>query len=401
MILEELHQLLLPGSMALLARHCHDDPNAFALSLHGRRDLPVRAIAEQIACRRKAAKKLPSLSLQPLIYTTLSLEQASGERSARYKAGLMGGDRVIDLSGGLGIDALFLASRFREVLYCERDAVLAAIAGHNFRTLGITNITVVVGDSIAFLQHAPDDSFDWIYVDPARREHGGRSAGLKNTSPDVTAQHDLFLRKARKFCVKASPALEISGLERELSSLVSVTVLSVERECKEVLLFCERDSCAAGAPSVRSVCLGKKSDCILDDDPGSAVSRAVADEPGRYLFEPDPAVIKARLSHLLALRYGLKFLNASVDYLTGPEAVAGFPGRTFRIFDRFAYKPLAVKALLKKRGITAASIQRRDFPLSPDVIRKKYQLKECDRTFLFFTRDAAGALLCLHGERLS
>ncbi|NTU50391.1 MAG: hypothetical protein HGA87_05870, partial [Desulfobulbaceae bacterium] len=127
MTFQELQNLLQPDIQALLALHRSDDPAAFAMQFHGRRDLPVRAMAEQLACRQKAVKKLPALSQHNMLYTPLALEQSSGERTAAYKALLLSGKRVIDLSGGLGVDAMFLARVFQEVVYCERDPLLCAV----------------------------------------------------------------------------------------------------------------------------------------------------------------------------------------------------------------------------------------------------------------------------------
>ena len=240
---EELQALFDPDVQELIEKHIGDDPAAFAMKFHDRNGLPVRAIAEQIACRHKAAKKLPNLSLRNLLYTTLSLEQASGERTAHYKSGLeeMAGKKLLDMTGGLGVDSAFFANRFEEVIYVERDEVLAEIASHNFRELGINNITIIRGDSTELLEVSSDNTFDWIFLDPARREKGKRSVSLEDAGPNVVKLHDLLLCKARKLCVKASPALEISALREKLLSLSQVLVLSVDRECKEVLLFCERE----------------------------------------------------------------------------------------------------------------------------------------------------------------
>jgi len=394
MTLDELHSLFDPQVLALIDAHAGDDPAAFSMRFHGRSDLPVRAMAEQIACRKKAAVKLPSLSLFPLLYTRLGLEQASGERAAEWKVSLMKGHRAIDLTGGLGIDTLYLAHRFEHVVSCERDEALARLAEANRRVMGIANVETRIGDSEAILADYADDSFDWVLVDPARREHGGRSAGLEQSSPDVTALHDLMLRKARRVCIKASPALEISGLERLLPALSTVIAVSVDGECKEVLLLLDREREAGRTPEVRAVCLGEATFEIASfgDEPPA---RVVAETPGAWLYEPDAAIIKARLTGELARQLHLEFLNRTVDYLTSARLVERFPGRSFRIEAYRSFRPKSFRKELAELGITNAAIQRRDFPLSVEELRKRYKIGESSERFLFFTKDALGDLVWL------
>jgi hypothetical protein len=391
---DELHALLAPGVLALIDAHAHDDPLAFAMHFHGRKDLPVRAMAEQIACRQKAVKKLPSLSHYPLLYTRLGLEQASGERAAEWKAGLMSGNRIIDLTGGLGIDTIYFSRRFAEVVYCERDTVLAELAEHNRRTIGIANVQTLVGDSARILEGVPDDSFDWVFVDPARREQGGRSVGLEATSPDVVELHDLMLKKATRVCIKASPALEISGLEEKLPNLSSIVVVSVEGECKEILLMLDREHVAGKCPSVRAICLDAGV-FEIGSKKSEPAERVVASAAGGWLYEPDAAIIKARLTGELARNLNLEYLNNSVDYLTSDRLVEPFPGRSFRVEECLPFKPKSFRSELSARGIAKAAIQRRDFPLSVEELRKKYRLGESSEEYLFFTKDASGDLLCL------
>ena len=94
MTLDELQRLLDQEAQSAIHLHQSDDPAAFAMQFHARKDLPVRAMAEQLACRQKAVKKLPTLSQHNLLYTPLALEQSSGERTAAYKAFCMSGKRV-------------------------------------------------------------------------------------------------------------------------------------------------------------------------------------------------------------------------------------------------------------------------------------------------------------------
>ena len=400
MTLAELKNLLNPDIQALLASHYSDDPAAFAMQFHGRKELPIRAMAEQLACRQKAVKKLPTLSQHNLLYTPLALEQSSGERTAAYKASFMSGKWAIDLSGGLGVDTMFLARTFQEVVYCERDSLLCAVVEHNLKVSGVDNVQVKNGDSISLLAEYPEDSFDWIFVDPARREEGRRSVALEAASPDVVASHDLLLRHAQRVCIKASPALEISGLKKLLPALHAIVVVSVDRECKEILLLLERAYPACGLVQVKAVCLNGDSEEITEVAGGNGdVPRVVAAAVKTYLYEPDPAIIKARLSAVLARDSGLQFVNKSVDYLTADRKIEAFPGRSFRVVECVPYKPKSFRAFLERHAITGASIQRRDFPLSTEELRKKYRLLESERAFLFFTRDAAGHPLCIYALR--
>lgn len=394
MTIDEFYRLLDQQVLELIDAHWQDDPADFAMRFHGRRELPVRAIAEQIACRQKAAVKLPSLCCFPLIYTRLSLEQCSGERAAEWKSSLMHGRRAIDLTGGLGIDTLFLARRFEEVISCERDEVLAGLAETNRRTMGVTNVETRIGDSAALLAGYADEAFDWVFVDPARREHGLRSATLEHSSPDVVRLHDLMLRKAPKVCIKASPALETGDLEKSLPSLASIIVISVDGEGKEVLLLLDRAHPVGSKPEVRAVCLGEKVFEISSNAMGST-GRVVAETPGSWLYEPDAAIIKARLTAGLARTMKLEFLNRTVDYLTSERCVERFPGRRFRIEACRPFRPKSIRRELLAFGVSNAAVQRRDFPLSVDALRKRFRIGESSEHFLFFTKDASGGLVWL------
>jgi hypothetical protein len=401
MTIDELHRLLDPRVQKLLAIHADDDPRDFAMRFHGRKDLPVRAMAEQIACRKKALKKLSSLSAYGLIYTSLALEQCTSEQVAAYRASFMDGARLIDMSGGLGIDTMQLSGRFGSIDYFERDEVLCAAAAYNFKKAGTSNVEVHHADSVEFLASCDDDRFDWIFVDPARREQGRRSVGLQSASPDVTIIHDLMLRKAPKVCIKASPALEVKGLEILLPSLSLVAAVSLDGECREQFLLLERGHSRGSRPERKAVCLGQGPPGIIEIKEDTGAGRVVAGSVRCYLFEPDPAIIKTGLASTVAAGSGMEFVNGTVDYLTADFLPEQFPGRSFEVVDVVPFKPKSFRAFLEKHrlDVAGASVQRRDFPLSPDEIRKKFRIGENGRAFLFFTRESGGSLICIYGLR--
>ena len=139
---------------------------AFELS---KSDLPKGFILNQINGKQKAKLKLPFLfDNQEILYPSkLSMEQASSELTARFKASLVKGEVLIDLTGGFGIDDYFFAHHFKQVYHCELNKELSETVTHNMKVLAQNNVECLHGNSLDLLKDI--NSIDVIYVDPARR----------------------------------------------------------------------------------------------------------------------------------------------------------------------------------------------------------------------------------------
>src|SRR5687768_11615180 len=122
-----------PAELQYITDNAFGDPARLMLQAGRHPDLPVPLLVQQIQARQKARFKLPTWYEHPQIRypANLSVEQASSEKTAAYKAGLVEGDTLVDLTGGFGIDSFFFARRFRTVLYVERQAELARVAAYN------------------------------------------------------------------------------------------------------------------------------------------------------------------------------------------------------------------------------------------------------------------------------
>ena len=159
---EQYRLLLTPEVRHTVEEQIGRDPAAIALD----KRIPHAAlVATQVKYLARARTKLPSYYEARCILPPLAFEQASSEACAARKS--CSGNTVLDLTCGLGVDALYLSKRFREVITLERDATLAAVAEENFRRLGATNIRVINSSAEAFLASTLDH-FDWIYADPDR-----------------------------------------------------------------------------------------------------------------------------------------------------------------------------------------------------------------------------------------
>lgn len=392
----ELEELLKEKPQEFIREHLGDDPEVLALRFGGSGSLPIRAIAEQIRCIKKAGSKLPGLSKHPLIYERTALEQASSEFTASYKAGLFKGNRLIDLTGGLGIDDIFFSGSFSEVIYCEQNPLLSKIFRHNLNLLGIKNISVMEGDSTQLLQSFADNYFSLIYADPARRDENRRFIGLRNCSPDVVELMPLMLKKSDRVLIKASPAIELEEVKRQFTNLREFTVVSVDGECREVLLNFQRE---AGSIVIRAVMISSASGAqrTFAASSLSPVEKNIVPEVLHWFYEPDSAVIKSRLTAMLAEEFSLQFVNSSVDFLTSSELRSDFPGRIFEVKKVLPYKLKEIKHYLNFEGITSANISRRDFPDPPEKIRKLLKLKDGGMDYLFFTKDTSArpiAIFC-------
>jgi len=243
-----------PAEKDFVQSHLHANVSALALQLGRFRDLNASTVLKQISGFQAIEHKIPSWYAQAdlLFPQSLSLEQCSSEATARYKAqivaGLEGVSSLADLTGGFGVDCAFMAHGLPAVLYVERQEALCAVAGHNFNVLGLSQIEVMQGDGLNILNGFAEASlqnaaffkkpFDLIFLDPARRDHkGGKVVALSDCEPDLTQIKSVLLASARYVLVKLSPMLDISLALKSLPETISVHVVSVDGECKELLFL--------------------------------------------------------------------------------------------------------------------------------------------------------------------
>lgn len=369
---EEFLQLCRPEVRQSIAAHRHDDPLRVAMD----RSVPaVRLVATQLKYLQRAEQKLPSYAATGCILPPRAFEQASSERCAAHKR--IAGDSVLELTCGLGVDALFLSRRFRRVVTLERDAVLADVARENFSRLGVTNIEVVTTSAEAFVATC-NERFDWVYADPDRRSAEGRKlVCLEACSPDVVALYPRLKELAPRLCLKNSPLFDVDEALR-LFPQSEVEVVSLDGECKEVLIYDEGRS-----PLVRATALGIGS---FAADHTAEVALPPAFEPERYrwLVVPDVALQKARL--VRTALHGVADVWSENGYGFAAAFPEGVLGRVMAIEAIEPYDPKRLKRELKGRRI---EVLKRDFPLPNDELRRRLGVREGSEMRLAFTKIGA------------
>ena len=342
----------------------------------------------QIQARQLLRKKVPSWADNDdlLFPAHLSIEQCSSEAAARYKASLLQGQTFADLTGGLGIDTYFIRQGFGQADYVERQTELCDLARHNFEVLK-ANVEVWNETAEDYLSRC--EPKDCIFIDPARRdEHGRKTVSIADCTPDVAALQESLLEKASTVLVKLSPMLDIVKALEELRHVKAVHVVAVANECKELDFVMERGfegttevvcvNLLTAQPTVRFT-LEEERDCRA----------LLADDVLQYLYEPNPAVMKAGCFKLLTERYGVLKLHKNSNLYTSIQKIVGFPGRIFEVEGCAPYNKKVRQGLLS--GVEKANIAVRNFPLSVAELRKALKIGDGDETYLFATT--------LRGER--
>lgn len=338
---------------------------------------------QQISARQLLAKKVPSWAQngQLRFPAHLTLEQCSSEETARYKASLVSGNKMVDLTGGLGVDCYFLAQQFRSVYYVDNNPDLVKIVKHNFAILNST-IAVYNADAEVFLSQL---SFvDVIYIDPARRDiKGEKTVFIQDCTPDVSFLQETLLNKAQHVLIKLSPMLDISLALSTLNHVKEVHVVSVDNECKELLFLLERNY--TDETTIYAVNLPQNNQVPFSFNIAQekALTIDYSVEPQRYLYEPHAALLKAGAFKLIATKLQVKKLHVNSHLYTSEEIVDDFPGRTFRILHWAIFNKQVGKQLLS--GITHSNITVRNFPLSVKELRKRLKLKDGGMYYLFAT----------------
>lgn len=343
-------------------------------------DVDARELGVQLTGKRKAEKKLPTwFKTRGILYPpTLNLEQTSSETTAAYKASLMQGKVVIDVTGGFGIDSYFFSKRFKKVIHCELNEELSEVAGHNFKVLGAENIQTFQGDGIQIIVNS-SEIFDWIYIDPSRRDDaGGRVFQLSDCLPNVPEYLDLLLQKSDNILIKTSPLLDLKAGLRELKNVDEIHVIAVENDVKELLWIIRKEP--SEKIRIKTINFRKKGDQVYENFMGEQMVVDLS-PPLSYLYEPNAAVMKSGLFEAVGADFSLLKLHPNSHLYTSNE-LKDFPGRRFRIIQMLPFKKRKLKAAL---GFDKAHISTRNFPESVATLRKQLKLKDGGDHYLFFT----------------
>ncbi len=375
------------ATLDFIREHADDDVRQLALRGTKQSEVDLSYALDQIAGRQKARVKLPSwASIDGIVYPPhLSMEQCSSEATARYKASIAGkGALIVDLTAGFGVDMAFIAQGFQRAVHVERQPQLCTISSENYRLLGLNHVEVVCGDGVEYLHQMTHA--DLLFIDPARRdEHGGRTYDIADCTPNVLEMLDEMLEKADRVMIKLSPMLDWRKAVADLRKVSEVHIISVENECKELLLEVKSD-----APSLRVVCVNLLSDgnqeCFEFDafHPSLPSSNFhLSPFTSHFLYEPNASIMKAGCFGLLEQRFGAVQLDKNSHLFVSDQEIAGFPGRAFVIEKWTSMNKRELKAALA--DIDKANITVRNFPMSVAELRKRLKLKEGGEVFIFAT----------------
>lgn len=364
-----------------IREHAGADVRQLALQAARFPEVDMRVAATQIEGRRLASAKLPAwAAVEGIVYPVrLSMEQCSSEVTARYKAGLVGGTHLADLTGGFGIDCSYMSESFTATTYIERNEELCRIASHNFALLQ-KSVQVIHANSEEALASLPHQ--DWIFIDPARRDKAGNKVvSLSDCEPDVCQLESLLLQKATHVMVKCSPMLDTSQAIRELRSVSEVHVVSVNNECKELLLILSGDSAEDIPVHAINFHGNEAQEFSYAAQEESGASCGHTSSLGRYLYEPNSSLMKAGCYRLPAQRFGLSKLHPNTHLYTSDTLVSDFPGRVFQVERVCGFSKKELKALDCKK----ANLAVRNFPERVDALQKRLKISDGGAIYLFAT----------------
>ena len=366
-----------------IREHADADVRQLALQAKKNPEVDLTYALEQIAGRQKAKMKLPSWAkIDGMVYPPhISMEQCSSELTAKYKAEIVPcGNCLVDLTGGFGVDFSFIAKKFKHAVYVERQNHLCAIASENFRLLGFDDAEAVNADGIEYLHQM--DHADLVFIDPARRDdHGGRTYGIADCTPNVLEVMDELMQKTDMLLLKLSPMLDWRKAVRDLGGASEVHIVSVDNECKELLIMVRHDVQQIKVVCVNLLSNGDRDVFEFDDTESTPMHQKISSKT--YLFEPNASIMKAGCFDEIQARFHVAQLDNNSHLFVSDHEIPDFPGRRFKIEHVTSMNKRELKEALT--GIDRANITVRNFPVSVAELRKKLKLKDGGDVFIFAT----------------
>lgn len=384
-------------TLAFIRAHRQDDVRRLAL-----RPAPagtdLHTALQQIEGWQAALQKLPAWAAREGIFfpPRLAMEQCSSELTAFYKQNIVRQrlatessstpHTLIDLTGGFGIDFCFLSPLFDRAIYMERQPELCRIAAHNFSLLGLTKAEILNADSTQDPENWPEATC--CFIDPARRDTAGRkTVAIEDCTPDLSALQDVIRRKASFCLIKLSPMLDIGLALRTLSHIAEVHVVSVQGECKELLLVMTRNRPESTAFHCTNIGTSHP-DFHFTHKEEELATCTYTDTPLRYLYEPNASLMKCGGFRSLSAHFGIQKLHPNSHLYTSDKLHTDFPGRAFTIHTCSGFGKKELKNIL--RDLTQANLTVRNFPDTVAGLRKRLKLKDGGDTYLFATTLANG-----------
>lgn len=354
-------------------------------------------VLQQLDLRRKARQKFPELLEFGWLFSPQGFEQASSSATAKFKASLISGKNLVDLTAGAGIDAFYLSRNFEKVTLLESHAERAALLRHNFRNFPKVQVIEIAAES--WLQALEMDTV--VFVDPDRRPGGKKVSGLADSSPDILTLLPQIQAKKCRLWLKASPMLDIHQAKMQLGEKISCYAVAVDHELKELLF-------EVGIPdnqqtALSSIKLNAAGEIVHEYSRNfnDAARKPELALPGAadYFVEPHLALIKTRQARTLATEQGWLALNGQADYYLHHQPEPATAGRWFKLVQHWPFKPKTLGAELKKLGIVKANVAKREFFMEVSEIRQRLKLADGGDDYLFFTKNNNGEPWVFHGRR--
>lgn len=375
--------ILKPEIQNFINANIDKDITKLALQKNSFPEVEWIVLLHQMEAKAKSKLKLPTwFATENIVYPSkISVEQTSSEKTAAYKAFLISGESLIDLTGGFGVDDFYFATKIKAVAHCEINPELSEIVRHNFEQLNVKNINCYSGDSLEILVKL-NSKWDWIYIDPSRRNDAkGKVFMLEDCLPNVPEHLDMLFEYSNSILIKTAPLLDISAGLSELKNVKTIHIVALENEVKELLWEIHKEYTGKTTLKTANIVKGniETFEFVLND----ATENPQYGSPEKYVYEPNSAIMKSGGFDEVGTFFQLNKLHKHSHLYTNSTLIS-FPGRVFEIENSFPYNKNEMKNHLEKQQF---NITTRNFPETVENIRKKWKIKDGGNRYCFFTTD--------------
>ena len=318
---------------------------------------------------KKTEKKLPTwFETENILFPPkLNLEQASSEITAKYKASLIQGENIADITGGFGVDSFFFSEKFSTVHHFETNEALSEIVEHNFEVFRKKNIHCFCKNG---LEAILEKKYTVAYADPSRRhESKGKVFFLKDCEPNIPENISKILKNCDVFLLKTSPMLDISIGLNELKNVSEIHIVAIENDVKELLWLMKKE--AAESIQIKTINFTKTKNEIFEFGWNETASPTYG-HPKKYLYEPNAAILKSGAFDLVSEKFFVQKFHQNTHLYTADDLV-DFPGRTFLIEKVIPYSKSEIRDALTFKK---ANIATRNFLESVATLRKKWKIAD-------------------------